>query len=69
MANELLKRSITSIILFLFAIFSVFYNSYIFFIVIFLLSCLCWFETNTLIEAIFRKNKIFIFLAYLLFLL
>ena len=59
MANELLKRTITSIILFLFAIFSVFYNSYIFFIVIFLLSCLCWLETNTLIEAIFRENKIF----------
>ena len=61
MSNELSKRIITSLILFLLTIFCIFVNLYLFFVIIFLLCSLSWFESSKLIEIIYRGNKIFIF--------
>ena len=49
---KLKKRIITSVILFLFTIFCIFINPYVFIIAIIIVSYLSWYETNHLINSI-----------------
>ena len=58
MTKELKKRTITSIVLFFFAIFCIFINPIIFMIALFIISYLAFYEASFLIYPLIRRITI-----------